>query len=431
VTETWLLAAVWIGLALVAVLIALALKISTALSEIVVGTVAQLVIGAFVGTEFLGAKAPWIVFLAGAGAILLTFLAGAELDPTVFRSRWKDATLIGLVGFTAPFIGGTALARYVLHWAPSSSWLAGVALSTTSVAVVYAVMLELGLNKTDFGKIILAACFINDLGTVIALGLIFSPFTRRTIIFVLSSIAIFAILPWLTPRFFKKFGGRVSELEAKYLLLLLFGLGGLAAWAGSEAVLPAYLIGMVLAGTVGKDHALIRRLRTLIFGLLTPFYFIRAGSFVSVPALVAAPLVFLALFFAKSISKFVGVFPVTKFLKYPRQEGIYTTLMMSTGLTFGTISALFGLSHGIINGAQYSYIVATVIATAVVPTVIANALFLPKHHLPIAVSQEEAAEVEQAAEAEAERIRRVAREQVLSTADKLREIADQDLRVKS
>jgi glutathione-regulated potassium-efflux system ancillary protein KefC len=156
--------------------------------------------------------------------------------------------------------------------------LVGVALSTTSVAVVYAVMLELGLNTTTFGKTILAACFVNDLGTVIALGLIFSPFTIKTAIFVGVSIVVFAVLPWLTPRFFKRYSNRVSELEAKYLLLLLFGMGGLATWAGSEAVLPAYLIGMVLAGTVGKDHILIRRLRTLTFGLPLSTSFVPAPS---------------------------------------------------------------------------------------------------------------------------------------------------------
>jgi glutathione-regulated potassium-efflux system ancillary protein KefC len=393
--ETWFLASVWVGLALVAVLIAIKLRISTALSEIVVGTVAQLVIGATIGTAFLGAKQPWITFLAGAGSIVLTFLAGAELDPAVFRLRWKEATAIGLVGFFAPFLGCAAIAHYVLHWPPRPAWLAGVALSTTSVAVVYAVMLELGLNRTVFGKAILAACFVNDLGTVIALGLIFAPFTVRTLIFATASAVVFGILPWLTPRFFRRYGGRVSELEAKYLLLLLFGMGGLAVWSGSEAVLPAYVIGMVLAGTVGKDHALIRRLRTLTFGLLTPFYFIRAGSFVSVPALVAAPLAFVVLFLAKSVTKFIGVFPVTKAFRYGKDEAVYTTLLMSTGLTFGTISALFGLSHGIIDEAQYSYLVATVIASAVIPTVIANAFFLPRHHLPATLPDDE--EVEETA----------------------------------
>ncbi len=380
-TEMWLLATLWLGLALIATLLSIWFGIATALSEIVVGTVAQLVIGALVGAAVLGANDPWIKFLSGTGAIILTFLAGAELDPVVFREKWKEAVGIGLASFFAPFLGCAAVAYYFLDWSPQASWLAGVALSTTSVAVVYAVMLEFGLNTSVYGKTVLAACFITDLGTVLALGLIFAPFTMRTVIFLGVSVVVFALLPYLTPRFFKRYGGRPSELEAKYLLLCLFGMGFLAAWADSEAVLPAYLIGMVLAGTVGKDHMLIRRLRTLTFGLLTPFYFIRAGAFVSVPALIAAPGIFLILLAAKIATKLAAVYPVTRFFKSHKTEAMYTTLLMSTGLTFGSISALFGLSQGIIDTSQYSYLVATVVASAVIPTLIANAFYLPRHLL--------------------------------------------------
>ncbi|MCW5978351.1 MAG: cation:proton antiporter [Bryobacteraceae bacterium] len=380
--DVWFLAALWLLLALVAVLIANWLRISTALSEIVVGTVAQMAIGVMAGSAALGATAPWITFLAGTGAIVLTFLAGAELDPEVFRAKWKESTAVGLIGFFGPFFGAALVAHFALGWEWRASWLAGVALSTTSVAVVYAVMLELGFNQTLYGKAILAACFINDLGTVIALGLIFSPFTVKTLIFLGTSLAVFVALPFLTPWFFQRYGGRVSELETKYLLLVLFGLGGLAVWSGSEAVLPAYLIGMVLAGTVGKDHFLIRRLRTLTFGMLTPFYFIRAGSFVSASALAAAPLAFVALFFAKMLSKLFGLLPTVRAFGYSGHDGIYYSLMMSTGLTFGTISALFGLNNGIIDQTQYSHLVATVIGSAVIPTAIANAWFMPRHLLP-------------------------------------------------
>jgi Kef-type K+ transport system membrane component KefB len=395
-TDVWFHAALWLGLALIATLLSIWLRVATALSEIVVGTVAQLVIGAIAGTAFLGADESWIKFLSGTGAIVLTFLAGAELDPVVFRVKWKEATWLGIVALLAPFFGCAATAYYVLGWEPRAAWLAGIALSTTSVAVVYAVMLELGLNATQFGKTVLAACFINDLGTVIILGLIFAPFTLRSVVFVMGSVLAFAVIPWLTPRFFRWYGDRPSELEAKYLLLLLFGLGGLATWADSEAVLPAYLVGMVLAGTVGKDHVLVRRLRTLTFGLLTPFYFIRAGSFVSVPSLLAAPGVFLILLLAKMATKSIGVYPATKAFRYATREGIYTTLLMSTGLTFGTISALFGFSHKIITQAQYSHLVAAVIGSAVIPTLIANAFFLPRYLIPkrkaITSSEEPSAE---------------------------------------
>src|SRR6266508_6304250 len=192
-TEIWALAALWLGLALLAALLSIWLRVANALSEIVVGTVAQLVLGAAFGAAVLGADQAWIKFLSGAGAIVLTFLAGAELDPEVFRRKWKEASAVGLASFFLPFLGCAAGAHYVLGWEPMPSWLAGVAMSTTSVAVVYAVMLEFGFNTTDYGKTVLAACFVTDLGTVLALGLIFAPFTFKTVIFVLVSIAALVI----------------------------------------------------------------------------------------------------------------------------------------------------------------------------------------------------------------------------------------------
>jgi glutathione-regulated potassium-efflux system ancillary protein KefC len=182
-TGIWALAALWVGLALIATLLSIWLRISSALSEIVVGTIAQLIIGAAIGSAVLGTDESWIKFLSGLGAIVLTFLAGAELDPQVFKLKWKEAGAIGFVSFLAPFVGCAAAAHYLLGWEVMASWLAGVAMSTTSVAVVYAVMLEYGFNATNYGKTVLAACFVTDLGTVVALGLIFAPFTIRTLIF--------------------------------------------------------------------------------------------------------------------------------------------------------------------------------------------------------------------------------------------------------
>jgi glutathione-regulated potassium-efflux system ancillary protein KefC len=274
------------------------------------------------------------------------------------------------------------VARYGLGWSPDASWLGGVALSTTSMAVVYAVMLETGFNRTDFGKGILGACFVNDLGTVLVLGLLFAPFTWRTVVFGMVSLVAFALLPWVTPRLMNHYANRTAAFRTKWVLFNLFGLGALAFWAGSEAVLPAYVAGMVLATALGTDHAFIRRLRTLTIGFLTPIYFLRAGSFVSLPALAAAPLVFLALFFGKVGTKIFGLYPVIGRFRRVRDERWYYTLMMSTGLTFGTISALFGLTHGIVSQQQYSHLVAVVIGSAVLPTMIANATFLPRHLLP-------------------------------------------------
>ena len=384
--EILLKASFWFFLALISTVIATKLRLATALTEIAVGAIASLAI-ANSGIS-IGENDMWIKFIAGVGAIMLTFLAGAELEPEILKTRWKETAGIGLIAFLAPFLGCTAFAYYLLGWSLKASWLAGVALSTTSVAVVYAVMLELGLNKTEFGKVILAACFVNDLGTVIALGLIFSPFTIKSLIFIGITIFIAIFAPMVTPIIFKKFGNRPSEFETKYLLFILFGLGALAIWSGSEAVLPAYIFGMVLAGSVGKDNQLIRRLRTLTIGFLTPIYFLRAGYFVSIPSLIAAPLALLVLLGGKMITKIAGVYPITKLFKFKHKEGMYTTLLMSTGLTFGSISALFGLTHGIIDQSQYSLLIATVIGSAVIPTIIANAFYLPKYLLPKTIKED-------------------------------------------
>jgi len=378
-TELFSHATLWLALAVLATILAYHLRISMALMEICVGIAAGSAIEHYLGADFLQANSDWLRFLASIGAVLLTFLAGAELESSSIKSKWKEVNIVGLVGFFAPFLGCTAVAHYVLGWDSKASWLAGVALSTTSMAVVYAVMLETGLNKTEFGKGILGSCFINDLGTVIALGLLFAPFTYKTIIFLVVSIFVLALLPTITKKVIHRYAFRTAAIRTKWVLLVLFGLGALALWSGSEAVLPAYLAGMVLAGTASQDHFWVRRVRTLTIGLLTPFYFIRAGALVSIPSVIIAPLTFLALFAGKVATKIFGLYPVIGKFRKQKKERWYYTLLMSTGLTFGTISALYGFSHNIIDRSQYSFLVAVVIASAIVPTVIANFAFMPKH----------------------------------------------------
>jgi glutathione-regulated potassium-efflux system ancillary protein KefC len=158
-------------------------------------------------------------------------------------------------------------------------------------------------------------------------------------------------------------------------------MGVLALWSGSEPVLPAYVLGMVLAKTMEKDGHFVRRLRTLTVGFLTPLYFLRAGALVSIPALIAAPIIFLLLLGGKVVSKIFGLYPAIHRFREDKKEKWYYTLLMSTGLTFGTISALYGLSNNIITKEQYSFIVGAVLASAVIPTLIANKFFLPSHLL--------------------------------------------------
>jgi Kef-type K+ transport system membrane component KefB len=354
--NVWLASALWIGLALVASIVSVWVTVSVALIEIIVGAIA----GNTVGLPL----APWVNFLAGFGAILLTFLAGAEIDPQVVRRNLWSSLSIGVVGFLAPYVGVLLFARYIALWPWPQAQIAGISLSTTSVAVVYAVMIETGFNRTELGKIILAACFVNDLGTVLALGVVFANYDVRLAGFVAAMVVTLVLLARFAPRLLSMLGERLSEPQTKFVTFVLLFLGGLASVAGSEAVLPAYLVGMVLAPTFIRDRELPNRMRIVAFTLLTPFYFLRAGSLVEGRAVLAASGLILAFLAMKMVTKFVGILPLTRAFSFVPREGLYTTLLMSTGLTFGTISALFGLTNHIIDETQYTILATAVIASA-------------------------------------------------------------------
>lgn len=369
--QTWHVAMIWVGLALLASLISIRTAISVALVEIFVGVI---------GGNYLGLdpNVPWINFLAGFGAILLTFLAGAEIEPEVLRKYAKESLAIGFMSFLLPFLGAMFYAYYVAGWTSDASKICGLALSTTSVAVVYAVMVQTGLNKTELGKIILAACFVTDLGTVVVLGIMFANYNMWLIAFSVVTLVTLLITPRLIPWFFGSFSGHVSEPEIKLLFVMLLGLGWLAARANSEAVLPAYLLGIVVAGIFQQHRELVRHLRTTTFALLTPFYFLKAGSIVSIPVIYGSLGLISILLAVKVAAKFIGVYPVCAGFRFSHKIGMFTTLLMSTGLTFGSISALFGYTRGFITQEQYTILITVVIGSAVVPTLIAQWFYEPK-----------------------------------------------------
>ena len=365
----WLASAVWIGLALVASAMQNWIAVSIALLEIMIGAVA--------GNIITLTLTPWVNYLAGLGAILLTFLAGAEIDINVVRRHFASTLAIGAVGFFAPYLGVLAFAHFVSGWPWPQAQIAGIALSTTSVAVVYAVMVETGFNETEIGKMILTACFVNDFGTVLALGIVFANYNLWMVTFAAITVVVLVALPFLTPWLFTKLGNRVSEPQIKFVLLVLFGLGGLADTVKSEAVLPAYLIGLALAPIFLKDRELMHRTRVIAFTILTPFYFLKAGSLIRADVLVTSAGLIVLYLGVKMTTKFLGILPLTRIFRFDPKEGMYTTLLMSTGLTFGSISALFGLTHHIIDERQYTILLTAVIGSAVVPTMIAQHWFQP------------------------------------------------------
>jgi Kef-type K+ transport system membrane component KefB len=373
--SSWALVALVAVIATIAALLGPRLGVSAAVLEIAAGIVAA----NYLGVTTTGQA--WLPFLASIGGVVLIFLAGASIDPRAFRARWKAAAMLGTVSFAAPLLVVGLLTRYVLDWSPTASLLAGVALSSTSAAIIYVVLSETGAVDTSTGQLLLSACFVTDLGTILALTLVF----ERPNVYVLLLIAAFVVVAILLPRLLRWTGswlrGGPTEPDARILLASLFILAAIAQFSATEVVLPAYLLGMVVSGNLKAGGDLSYRVRALAFAFLTPFFFVNAGLSVSLAAVAGGAAAAVVLYAAQVGAKLGALLPLARKLVGPEFE--YVALLLSTGLVFGIVAGLYGLGQGILTQAQFSVLVSVIVLSAVIPTVAAQTLARPE---PTAVS---------------------------------------------
>jgi len=362
------IAAVLAGAILLASMVSVELGLSVALIELFAGVV--------VGNAFHIDVPTWLDFIGSFAGIVLVFLAGSEVDVPQFRREWRSSLSIGLVSFFAPFAVVGLLAYYGLGWNHRQAEIAGLALSTTSLAVVYAVLVETGLSRELVGKRLMSATFVTDIATVTGLTILFTKPTVWIIPFVVVSIALIVGLPRVSPSFFARFGDRVIEPEVKLVFACLFLLMWLGTRANSQAALPVFVLGVVMSSHYVQHHREQQRLRVVAFAFLTPFFFFKGGMSVSVSALWANLGLLAILFAAKMIPKLGAVYPLAR--RYTAPNEAFTTLLMSTGLTFGTITSLYGLNAHIIDSTQFSLLIAVVVLSAIVPTAIAQRFFQPE-----------------------------------------------------
>ena len=339
--------------------------LSVSIFEIALGILARSVFGM--------QPFPFLRLAAAFAGIALTSLAGAEVDTRLIRARFKESFLIGVASFLAPFLAVLAYCYGSLGWSWEASEIGAIALSTTSLAVVYAVLVETGLTRHVVGKLTMAGCFVTDFFVSLALSTLFVRPNVWTLVFIVVSVALIVGAPRVLPRLFRRYGNRVIEFEAKVLFLLLFLLMVLGEMGNSHAMLPAFVLGLVLSPLFERDQNLQRRMRTICFGFVTPFFFFGSGLRISLGTLASSAGLLLTLFVIKVVTKIAGVYPLAR--HYCSKGAVFLTLLMSTGLTMGTLTATHGLDKGIITETQFGVLLAAVIASAIVPTVVAQRWF--------------------------------------------------------
>ncbi len=354
-------------------LISLEIGLSVAIIEIVLGVIAG----------NLGLKPEeWMLYLAGFGGIVLTFLAGAEIDTKLMKERLKESLLIGIPSFLTPFLAAFLYTYYVAEWGISASLIAGITLSETSIAVVYSVLVETNLLRTKTGKLILAATFVTNTGTALLLSILFVKPTIYTILFITASIGVIVLATKFSHYVFDnlRLKNKVIEPEIKYIFLLLLVFIYFANLGEGHAILPAFVLGLLMSKhfkETSETKVVKNRLRTVAFAIITPVFFIVVGMKVSLPLILSAFGIFIALLIIKQTAKFLGVYFFAK--RYIPNGKVYTSLLLSTGLTFGLIAAIFGLHSGFIDQVQYSVLTGVLIASSIIPTFIAQKWFMPVH----------------------------------------------------
>jgi Kef-type K+ transport system membrane component KefB len=360
-------AAVLAATVLVASMISIEIGLSVALIELAAGVA--------VGNAFTITIPDWLSFIGSFAGVVLTFLAGAEVDVPQFRREWRVSLSIGAVSFAAPFLVATATAYWAAGWTREQAEIGGLALSTTSLAVVYAVLVETGLNRSVTGKRIMAATFVTDILTVIGLSVLFV--TPNVWIVPFAGVSVLAIwgMPRIAPWFFGRYGDRVIEPEVKLVFAAMFVLMYLGGRANSQAVLPAFVLGLAMSEHYATHRLEQERLRVVAFAFLTPFFFLKGGLNLSLGAVWANLGLLALLVAAKMVPKLGSVYPLAR--RYCSPDAAFTTLLMSTGLTFGTITSLYGLQAGIIDRMQFSLLLTVVVLSAVVPTTIAQRILQP------------------------------------------------------
>ena len=354
-------------------LLSLKLGLSVAVIEIILGVAA--------GNIGLQTE-EWMLYLANFGGIVLTFLAGAEIDTGLMKKKFKESLLIGFFSFLTPFITAFLYTYYYAGWSLTASLIAGTALSETSIAVVYSVLLETNLSKTMVGNMLMSSTFITNMGTAVMLSILFARPTLYTAIFIAVSIVVIFLATNFSHYVFDnpKLKNKVIEPEIKYIFLLLLVFIYFANLGAGHAILPAFVMGLLMSkhfAETSETKVVKNRLRTVAFAIITPIFFIVVGMKVSLPLIISALGLFAALFIVKQSAKFIGIYFLAK--RYIPNGNIYATLLLSTGLTFGLIALIFGLRSGLINQVQYSVLTGVLIASAVIPTFIAQKWFMPVH----------------------------------------------------
>lgn len=342
-------------------------------------SIVEIVLGLIAGNLGLIQPESWMIYVAGMGGMVITFLGGTEINTDILRDNLSKCVGIGFMSFFIPFILVFLNCYFLLHWEIYQALLVSTALSETSIAIVYSVILNRNLSDNLMGTILMGSTFITNIFTALTLSIIFMKPTMDTVYFVIASVIILLFSYKYSGTLFESqiFSMKSNELELKYVFLLLIVLIFFATLGGGQALLPVFILGALLSKyfSHGNKNDMLSRLQTVAFTVITPIFFIVAGTKVSIPVIIGSFGIFLLIFAVRQIGKFIGVYTMSR--HQLSKNHMYITMVMSTGLTFGLVAAMYGLNSGIIPSNIYSILTGVLVLSAILPTFIGARFYAP------------------------------------------------------
>ena len=324
-----------------------------------------------IGSFFISpADVPWISFISDLGLLSIMFIAGFEVDAKILRLHLTRNCLVGATSFGVPFallIITGLIAQFPLR----ETVIMTLALSTTSLAIVFTVIRETNLIASVEGQILLGAAMVVDLISMILLGIIFVEYSLTNLIAFIGLVAVILLAKKVLIPTFERYKGNRVEIELKIILLLLLSLGILAEQAGVHAALIAFLLGIMLSNIDPDHEEIITKLNTVVFSLLAPLFFFHAGLNIDFKELDSFHVIVMLVVAVMAIGgKYAGSYLGLYYL-FQRNKRLsrFGGLLFNYRLSFGIVTAMYAFERGALSTGVYN-IVLLVIAISSIFTVI-------------------------------------------------------------
>jgi len=332
----------------------------------------EIVAGSFASNFLKLGELEWIDFLSNLGLLGLMFFAGLETDPELMRKHFLKSIFIGFSSYFFPLVSVFYFAHHVLNYSFEASVLIGIALSTTSLALVYPLLKEKNLLSLPTGQILLAGAMVVDISSMLTMSFLFEGINFYNLLFSLALILLLFRLPKWGERLFERYRGNQIEFKTRFIVIILIALGFLSEQVHVNEAVLAFTAGIFFAELFRKDHLIEKKIRALIFGFLAPFFFFKAGYSVKL-SVVSLKVIFLSLFLGTIafVTKYVGTVYATSNLF---RSAVYKLagLFFNMRLTFGIVASVFGLKSGLIDEETYVALLLIIVTTSLVASVISN-----------------------------------------------------------